>query len=98
MVLGAFSQSVFPHFAGWVVVGEAGALLEAGAVAAGADGNGAGADTGFSAAGRDAPSMSEEVLFTDVYDSESDVSMKTMATAVVILPRKVPAPLLPKTV
>jgi len=42
--------------------------------------------------------MSEEVLFTDVYDSESDVSMKTMATAVVILPRKVPAPLLPKTV
>jgi len=42
------------------------------------------------------PSISELPLREAVYERLNEVSMKMMATAVVILPRKVPGPLLPR--
>ena len=48
-------------------------------------------------AGRE-PSIRELPLREAVYERLNEVSMKMMATADVILPRKVPGPLLPKMV
>ena len=40
----------------------------------------------------------DDVLVREKYDRVSDVSMNIAATMVVIFPKNVPAPLLPKTV
>ncbi len=48
--------------------------------------------------GADAPSIKADVFLDAVYVKVIDVSIKIMATAAVIFPRKVPAPLEPKTV
>jgi len=48
--------------------------------------------------GADDPSIKLEVFLDAVYVKVIDVSIKIMATAAVIFPRKVPAPLEPKTV
>ena len=48
--------------------------------------------------GVDTPSIKPEVFLDAVYVNVMDVSMKMMATAAVIFPRKVPAPLEPNTV
>lgn len=65
--------------------------------AGGAEGFGARGTACF-VTGTDEPSIKPEVLLDAEYVNVMDVSMKMIATAAVNFPRKVPAPLEPKTV
>lgn len=81
----------------YFVAGAAGVAGAGDGAAGGAAGRGfAGIDCFVT--GADEPDIKEEDCRLAMYVKAKEVSMKIMATAAVIFPRKVPAPLDPKTV
>jgi len=85
----------------YFAAGAAAGVFAGPGIAAGNAGGAAGfgtAGTVCLVTGADAPSIKADVFLDAVYVKVIDVSIKIMATAAVIFPRKVPAPLEPKTV